>query len=122
GVATDLAEEADFVVGELGQSLGALAVTGFGEELRKCDLHSAGDFRQGVERRDGVAVLYARQVAAQKASALFNVSLRHAFLQPVVSNGLADVDLWEHCRMRHSNHIGIFWQVKISALIQVRAN
>jgi hypothetical protein len=34
GVAADLAEEADFVVGELRQSLGTVAVAGLGEELR----------------------------------------------------------------------------------------
>jgi len=63
-----------------------------------------------------MAILHARQVAAQQAGALLNVSLRHTFLQPVVSNGLADVDLGEHCRMRHINQIGIFWQVEISAI------
>jgi hypothetical protein len=31
------------------------------------------------------------QVAAQQAGALFDVALGHAFLQPVVSDGLADV-------------------------------
>jgi hypothetical protein len=63
-------------------------------------------------------VLYARKVAAQQAGALFDVSLRHPFLQPVVSDGLADVDLGEHFRMRHSNQIGIFWQVEIRAISQ----
>jgi hypothetical protein len=63
-----------------------------------------------------MAVLYARQVAAQQAGPLLDVSLRHTFLQPVVSDGLADVDLGEHFRMRHSNQIGIFWQVEISAM------
>src|ERR1700733_14651136 len=66
-----------------------------------------------------MAVFDARQVAAQQAGTLLDVSLRHAFLQPVVSNGLADVDLGEHCRMRHSNQIGIFWQVEISAIEEV---
>jgi hypothetical protein len=72
-----------------------------------------------------MAVLYARQVAAQQAGALLDVSLRHTFLQPVVSDGLADVDLGEHCRMRHINQIGIFWQVEISAMtkpVQIRSD
>src|SRR5712691_3800411 len=97
GVAADLAEEADFVVRELRQSLGAVAVAGFGKELRERNFHGSGNFGQGVERGDGVAVLYARQVAAQQAGTFFDVSLRHAFLQPVVPNGFADVDLGEHC-------------------------
>src|SRR6202167_4644130 len=66
-----------------------------------------------------MAVLYARQVAAQQAGALLDVSLRHAFLQPVVSDGLADIDLGEHCRMRHINHPGIFWQVEFSAITKL---
>src|SRR6202034_781635 len=119
GIAANLAQEADFVVGKLRQSLGAVGVARFGEELRERDLHGAGDFRKRVERRDGVAVLYARKVAAQQASALFDVSLRHAFLQPVVSDGLADVDGRKHCRMRHSNQIGIFWQGEISAMTKL---
>src|ERR1700722_13914565 len=44
GVAADLAEKADFVIGKLGQSFGAVAVAGFGEELRECDLHGARNF------------------------------------------------------------------------------
>src|SRR5580693_3644245 len=63
-----------------------------------------------------MAVFYAGQVATQQAGALLNVPLGHAFLQPVVSDGLADVDLGEHFRMRHSNQTGIFWQVEISAI------
>jgi hypothetical protein len=38
-----------------------------------------------------VTIFDAREVAAQEARALLNVSLRHAFFQPEVSNGLADV-------------------------------
>src|SRR5208337_334611 len=116
GVAANLAEEADFVMGKLRQSLRAIAVAGLGEELRERELHGSGDFRKGIERWNGMAVFHARQVAAQQAGALFDVSLRHAFLQPVVADGLADVDLGEHCRMRHSNQIGIFWQVEFSAM------
>src|ERR1700684_1176965 len=89
-------------------------MTGLGKELREGDLHGSGNFRQRIERRDRVTVLYTRQVAAQQPRALLDVSLRHALLQPVVSDGLADVDGRKHCRMRHSNQIGIFWQVKIS--------
>src|ERR1700740_2882747 len=66
-----------------------------------------------------MAVLYPRQVAAEQAGTLLDVSLRHTFLQPVVSNGLADVDLGEHGRMRRSNQSGNFWQVEISAMTKV---
>jgi hypothetical protein len=63
-----------------------------------------------------VAVLDSGKVAAQQAGAFLDVSLRHASLEPVVSNGLADVYLRKHFRMRHSNQIGIFWQGEISAM------
>src|ERR1700686_4535755 len=67
GVAADLTEEAHFVIGKLRQSLGTVAVAGFGEKLRQRKFHGAGDLGESVERRDGVAVFDARQVAAQKA-------------------------------------------------------
>src|SRR5467141_2864037 len=43
-----------------------------------------------------MAVFYSRKIAAQQAGAFLNVALGHAFLQPVVSNGLADVYGGEH--------------------------
>ena len=64
---------------------------GVGEELRQGKLHRSSDFSQCIERRNSVTVLYSRKVAAQQASALFDITLRHAFLQSVASDGLADI-------------------------------
>src|SRR4029077_17281676 len=91
GVAANLAQETDFVIGELGQIFGSVGVSGLGEELRQRDFHGAGAFGQRVERRDRVPVFHPRKVATQQAGALFDVPLGHASLQPVVSDGLADV-------------------------------
>src|SRR5580693_7710134 len=66
GVAADLAEEADLVIGKLGQPFGSVAVTGFGEELRERKLHGPRDLGECVERRDGVAVLHPRKITAQQ--------------------------------------------------------
>src|SRR5215469_15266026 len=90
-VAANLAEEADFVVGELRQSPRAVAVSRLGKELREGKLHGAGDFRKRIERGNGVSVLDAREITAQQAGALFDVALRHAFLQAVVPDGFADI-------------------------------
>src|SRR5579863_4264284 len=87
GVAADLAEEADFVVGELRQAFATVGVSGFGEELRERQLHGSGDFRKRVERRDSVAVFHARKIATQQAGALLDIALGHSFLQPVVPDG-----------------------------------
>src|SRR5271168_1455777 len=43
GVAADLAEKADFIIGELRQSLAAVGVASFGEKLGESNLHGAGD-------------------------------------------------------------------------------
>src|ERR1700730_9868328 len=91
GVAANLAQEADFVVGELGKIFRAFGVSGFGEELRQSDFHGTGNFGQGIERGDGVSVFHSREVAAQQAGTFFDVALGHASLQTIVSDGLADV-------------------------------
>ena len=56
GVAADLAEEANFVVGELREAFIAVGVSGLGEELRERKFHCAGNFCKRVERRNGVSV------------------------------------------------------------------
>jgi len=38
-----------------------------------------------------MSVLDAGKIAAQEPGALFNVALRHAFLQPVIPDGLTDI-------------------------------
>ncbi len=91
GVAPNLAEEAEFIIRQLGKPLATIAVPGFREELRKRQLHRACDLGQCVERRDGMPVLHPRQIAAQQAGALFNVSLGHPSMQPEVPDGFADI-------------------------------
>ncbi|HTT24073.1 MAG TPA: hypothetical protein VMG82_34430, partial [Candidatus Sulfotelmatobacter sp.] len=46
---------------------------------------------------------------------LFDVALRHSFLEPVVSDRLADIHGREHFRMGHGNQSGNFWQGEICA-------
>src|SRR5262249_34710737 len=115
GIAADLAQEAGFVVRELGQAFGTVAVIRVREKLRKGQLHGSGNFRKCIERRDGVSVFDARQIAAKQAGALFEVALRHSFLEPVVSDRLADIHGREHFRMGHGNHSSNFWQGEICA-------
>ncbi len=116
GVAADLAEEADFIFGKLWQPFRAVTVTRFREELRQRQFHRSSDFGKRVEGGDGVSIFYARQVATQKSRALFDIALGHAFLQPVVADGLADIHRWKHCRMGNGNQSGTFWQVEICAI------
>src|ERR1019366_814016 len=90
GIAPHLAQEADFIVGELRQPLMAIAVA-IGKELRQRQIHCPGDLGQRIQRWDGVAVFNPRQVAAQQARALFDVALGHASLEPEIADGLADI-------------------------------
>lgn len=90
GVALDLGEEVDFalVQGEAGHLANGLV----GEELAEGKLQGTGDLLQGLEGRDGVAVFYARKIAAEQAGALFNIALRHTALKAELADGDADVD------------------------------
>src|SRR6516225_7775283 len=63
-----------------------------------------------------MAGFHTRQVAAEEAGALFYVALRHPFLEPVVSDRLADIHGREHYRMAHGNQSGNFWQGEICAI------
>ena len=58
GVATDLREEAELVVGEL-LRLKLTSQIILSEQLGKRELKGAGDFGKGVERRDSVPVFHA---------------------------------------------------------------
>jgi hypothetical protein len=66
-----------------------------------------------------MAIFNSRQVAAEQSGALLDIALRHPFLQPVGSDGLANVDRGEHGRLRHSNQNGTLWQVEISAMTKL---
>ena len=90
-VAADLREEANLIFSELRTGFGGAVLGGVREELRERNVHGAGDLRQRVERGNGVTVLHAREIAAQQASTFFNVALRHALLQAVVSDCFADI-------------------------------
>src|ERR1700693_2661365 len=72
-------------------------VAAFREKLGQCQVHRTGNFRQRIQRRNGMAVLDARQVTPQQAGALFNVALRHASLKSKVANGLADIHNYATC-------------------------
>src|SRR5580698_3214505 len=92
-------------------------MAGLRKELRQRKFHRPSDLRKGVERRDSVAVLHSRQVAAQQACALFYVALGHTFPQPVISDRLTDVhrengQVW-FSEMVNSNQSSTVWQVEI---------
>jgi hypothetical protein len=63
-----------------------------------------------------MAVFDAREVAAKKTGAFFDIALGHALLKPEVADGLADIHGREHFRMGHSNQSGNFWQGEICAM------
>src|SRR5258708_32470554 len=89
GVAANLREKTHFVFRERRQrtAIGVL----LGEKLSQRQFHGRGDFRQRVERRNGVSIFYAGKVAAQQAGFFLNVALRHSLAHPVVPNGFANI-------------------------------
>lgn len=74
-----------------------------GEEVRQRDVHGGSDFGERVERGDGVAVLYARQIAAQQPSTFFDIALRHALLQAIIADRLTNV----HCGFSLGQRSGV---------------
>jgi hypothetical protein len=70
------------------------------KKLRERQIHRAGDLGERVKRRNGMPILYAGQVAAQQARALFDVALRHASLQPVIPDSLANIHRAQQTRAR----------------------
>ena len=93
----DFGEEADFVLAEFAEHLlGFFVARSFraGEEVGQRNFHGFGDLREGFERGNGVAVFYARKVAAEEAGAALDVALRKAALAAVGFDDFADVDLW----------------------------
>jgi hypothetical protein len=62
-----------------------------GEELRDGQIERPRNLRQRIQRRNRVAVLHAREIAAQQARLLFDVSLGKPLLQPVSADGGADL-------------------------------
>src|ERR1700757_4534087 len=75
GITTDLVQEADFIFGKWRKVLAAAIANMVGKKLAERKVHGAGNFGKRVQRWDGVAVFYARKIAAQKPGALFNVTL-----------------------------------------------
>jgi hypothetical protein len=66
-----------------------------------------------------MAVFDTRKIAAQQSGTLFDITLGHAFLQPVISDCLADIH-WEEFSftlgMLNSNQSSTVWQVEIRAI------
>src|SRR6266436_7333291 len=95
--ALDFAEEADFVLREFAEHFLRLAVARrfrAGEKVGERNVHGFGDFRQRLERRHGVPVLHAREIAAQQAGAALDVALRQSALAAVGFDDFADVYAW----------------------------
>src|SRR5271157_3615694 len=93
----DLREETDFVLRKFTQHLlGFLVARRFraGEKVGQRDFHGFGDFGQGLERRNSVAVLDAGEIATQQTGAALDVSLRQATLAAVSFYHFTNVDLW----------------------------
>jgi hypothetical protein len=96
GIFLDVGEETDLFFGKLAEHLASLAVLRCvcaGEKIRQANFHGLGDLRERLKRRDGVAVLDARKIAAEKTSAAFDITLRQASIAPVGPDDLANVYL-----------------------------
>src|SRR5438093_10899637 len=65
GVAANLGEKAKFIVGKLGEGLRSVVVAGFGEEVRKGQLHCTGNFRERIKRWHRMPVFNSGEIAAQ---------------------------------------------------------
>src|SRR5271165_148268 len=89
-IAANLGEKAHLVLAEPRRGFVSVLMNP-SKKLRERHLHGPGDFRQRIERGDGMPVLNPRQITAQQTGTFFNVALGHAFLQTVVADGFADV-------------------------------
>jgi hypothetical protein len=93
----DFGEEPDFVLAEFAEHLLGLFVAGsFGarEKVGQGNFHGFGNFREGFERGNGVAVFHARQIAAEQSGAALDVALGKSPLAAVGFDDFADVYLW----------------------------
>ena len=93
----DFGEEADFVLAEFAEHLLGFFIArslGAGEKIGEGDFHGFCDFRERLERGNGVTVFDAREVAAEEAGAALDVALGKAALAAVGFDDFADVDLW----------------------------
>ena len=63
-----------------------------GKEVRQGNLHSLGNFREGLQRGDGVAVFDPRQIATQQAGAALDVALRQSSVRTIRFDDFADVN------------------------------
>jgi len=87
-------EEADFVLAEFAEHLLGFFIArslGAGEKIGEGDFHGFRDFRERLERGNGVAVFDAREVAAQQAGLLLDVALGEPLLQTVRADGGANL-------------------------------
>ena len=62
-----------------------------GKEPGQRKVHRRRNSGLRIQRGNGVPILHPLQITAQQTGALFNVTLRHAFLQAEIADRLADV-------------------------------
>src|SRR4029077_4353223 len=79
------------------------------KEVGQADLHRLGNFCQGFQRRDCVAVFHAGKIAAQQARAALDVALRQSAVAPVGSDHFTDVDLGFLFRQWLISHPRVFY-------------
>src|SRR5262249_39364555 len=90
-------KEANFVLRKLAKGFLRLAVArcfGVGEKVRQRNVHGFSDFGERFERRHGMAVFDAREVAAQQACAALDVALRQSALAAIGLDNFSDVHPW----------------------------
>jgi len=92
GILLDLGQKPNLFFRELAKHFTSLAVLGSvraGKEIRQTDFHRFGNFRQCLKRRNGVAILDAREIAAQQAGTSLNIALRKPAVASVRPDDLA---------------------------------
>src|SRR5882762_2110615 len=92
----DFGEKPNFVFGKFSQHFLRVAVARrlrAGKEVGESDLHRLRDFREGLQRRHGVAVLDAGKIAAQQPRSPLDIALRETSLAAITPNYFANIDL-----------------------------
>ena len=93
----DFGKKADLVFGEFAQHFLGFAVARrfrSGEKIGQGHVHGFGNLGKRLERRHGVAVFHAREVAAQQARAAFDIALRQSPLAAIRANHFSDIYFW----------------------------
>ena len=93
----NFSEEANFVLGKFAEHfLCFLVARRFSSREKVCqrNFHGFGNLGECLEGRDGVAILDAREIAADQAGAALDVALGKASLAAIGFDDFADVHLW----------------------------